>query len=172
MVFDEEGLAAADSGRKAARAQGLPFGLEAVPDESEPTLLCVREVASGGAGCIGPVVARVKATPTVAGGREAVYSVLLGGGKGEGAEGELMAIRVSTHPTRLAAPREVQAVLLLGQEEEPAGGELHGQGTCGCVLSVRVYRPYRSYMSVDDAEQITTTVGVWNSWLENTGHAT
>ncbi|CBN76936.1 hypothetical protein Esi_0024_0069 [Ectocarpus siliculosus] len=136
MVFDEEGLAAADSGRKAARAQGLPFGLEAVPDESDPTLLCVRELASGGASAAGDVVARVKATPTVAGGREAVYSVLLGGGKGEGAEGELMAIRVSTHPTRLAAPREVQAVLLLGQEEEeePAGGELLEQGTCGVTV--------------------------------------
>ncbi|CAB1117800.1 unnamed protein product [Ectocarpus sp. CCAP 1310/34] len=133
MVFDDEGLAAADSGRREARARGLPFGLEAVPDESDPTLLCVREVASGGVGCIGPVVVRVKATPTVASRREAVYSVLLGGGKGEGAEGELMAIRVSTHPTRLAAPREVQAVLLLGQDEgeEPAGGELHEQGTCG-----------------------------------------
>ncbi|CAM9599390.1 unnamed protein product [Ectocarpus sp. 6 AP-2014] len=135
MVFDEEGLAAADSGRKAARAQGLPFGLEAVPDESDPTLLCVRELASGGASAAGDIVARVKATPTVAGGREAVYSVLLGGGKGEGAEGELMAIRVSTHATRLAAPREVQAVLLLGQEEEePAGGELLEQGTCGLTV--------------------------------------
>ncbi|CAM9584892.1 unnamed protein product, partial [Ectocarpus sp. 8 AP-2014] len=135
MVFDKEGLAAADSGRKAARAQGLPFGLEAVPDESDPTLLCVRELASGGASAAGDVVARVKATPTVAGGREAAYSVLLGGGKGEGAEGELMAIRVSTHPTRLAAPREVQAVLLLGQEEEePAGGELLEQGTCGLTV--------------------------------------
>ncbi|CAN0526505.1 unnamed protein product, partial [Ectocarpus sp. 12 AP-2014] len=133
MVFDDEGLATADSGRKGARARGLPFGLEAVPDESDPTLLCVREVVSGRVGCIGPVVARVKATPTVAGRREAAYSVYLGGGKAEGAEGELMAIRVSTHPTRLAAPREVQAVLLLGQEEkeEPAAGELHTQGTCG-----------------------------------------
>ncbi|CAM9393900.1 unnamed protein product [Ectocarpus fasciculatus] len=134
MVFDGEGLAAGDSARKAARERGLPFGLEAVPDESDPTLLCVREVSSGGAGAAGDVVARVKATPTVAGGREAVYSVFLGGGKGEGVEGELMAIRVSTHPTRLAAPREVQAVLLLGQEGEAVGGKLHERGTCGVLV--------------------------------------
>lgn len=172
MVFDDEGLVAPVSGRKAARARGLPFGLEAVPDESDPTLLCVREVAPGGARTAGDVVARVKATPMVAGGREAVYSVLLGGGKGEGAEGELMAIRVSTHPTRLAAPREVQVVLLLGQEEEeePAGADLREQGICGCVLRVRVYRPY-SYVCVDDVEQMATTVVVWNLWLENAGHA-
>lgn len=124
---------------------GLPVGLEAVPDEKDPTLLCVRELGPTGTGSgggdgsdggAGRVVARIKARPTVPGGRENIYSVVLAieaDGEGDGANGELMAVRVSTHPTRLAAPREVQAVLLLPRDGEGVGRGSQAQGPSGWV---------------------------------------
>lgn len=148
----EEEDEAAAAGR--AGASGHPLGLEAVPDETDPAVLCVRELGPVGAGAgagasggdgggrgVGRVVARIKTSPTAAGGRESIHTVSLELGEGAGGEqpaGEVMALRVSTHPTRLAAPREVRAVLLL----PPRGGDGqeggHGQETGGCVLFVHL----------------------------------
>lgn len=119
----------------------LPVGLVAVPDENDPTTLCVRELlfggdsAPGGGGSrAGSLVARIKAKQTATGSRESFYSVMLEQGKGERADAELMAVRISTHPTRLAAPREVQAVLLLPPRGKDTGGKPPAQENSGYVF--------------------------------------
>lgn len=147
MVLDgKEQAHRAETAVGPAESARLPLGLEAVPDESDPTSLCVREILSGGdsaagdgAGSVdgtdvtGSIVARIKAKPTAAGSRESVYSVVLERKKGERIGGELMAVKISTHPTRLAAPREVQAVLLRPPSGEDAGGKHHSPENCGWV---------------------------------------
>lgn len=151
MVFDgKENPHRGETAPGLAEAAELPLGLEAVPDDSDPTLLCVRELSpggdsatggggssAGGSGVTGSVVARIEAKRTAAGSRESFYSVTLEPGKGERAGAELMAVRISTHPTRLAAPREVQAVLLLPPGGEDAGGKHRAQENSGWV-SLRV----------------------------------
>lgn len=146
MVFNDESAhhhlatVAGEPGYDAAGPRkGLPVGLEAVPDEDDPTMLCVRELrpvgssGSVGVGGVGRTVARIKARPTLAGGRESIHSVMLMGGGDAGEDdvrGELMAVRVST---RLAEPREVQAVLLLPRGGEGVGREPRAQGRSGWV---------------------------------------
>eukprot|EP00903_Cladosiphon_okamuranus_P016208 g14956.t1 len=142
MVFD--GKAESSRGGTAPGLEELaklPAGLDAVPDENDPTILCVREFSSGGdsearggvssVGGSGRLVARVKAKQTASGSRESFYSVMLEPEKGGRAGAELMAVRISTHPTRLAAPREVQAVLLLPPRGEDAGGGNPAQENSG-----------------------------------------
>lgn len=133
VVFDDAG----EPGRSAVTAGGrLPPGLEAVCND-DSGMLCVREVLlpdSNGtavAADTGGVIARIEALPTVAGGREAGYSVWLdGAGRGK----ELMAVRVTTHPTRLAAPREIRAVFLSpGLKRETTGRRKEEQENSGCV---------------------------------------
>lgn len=156
MVFDgKEASSRGGTPRELGQVAELPVGLEAVPDETDPTLLCVRELSSGGDGgaggggnsvggssTAGSLVARIKAKQTASGSRESFYSVMLEPGKGERAGAELMAVRISTHPTRLAAPREVEAVLLLPPRGEGAGEKLHVQDDSGWVafdVSVPVF---------------------------------
>ena len=152
VLFDGGGEDAPRGEKTAGRAGagvGLPPGLEAARDESDPTLLCVRELESvgtgvggggdgGGGGGGGRVLARIKASPTTTGGRESIHSVLLERGGGDQAGGEMMAVRVSTHPTRLAAPREVRAVLLLPPQGGGGQGKSHDQESDGYVWPVRV----------------------------------
>lgn len=114
-------------------AGGLPIGLEAIHDEKNESL-SIRQVLSlgsnrviSGDGIDGDTIARIEALRTVSGGREASYRVIL---DGIGSGGELMAVRVSTHPTRLSAPREIRAVLLSsegeGSKREPDEQEDNG----------------------------------------------
>lgn len=150
MVFDGKEEArhplAGGPGEGGTVGEDLVLGLEAIPDENDPTLLCVRGLepgetnAAGGAGK-GRIIARIKATPTVPGGRESIHRVLLEGGKGrQETVGELMAVRITTHPTRLAAPREVRAVLLCSPQGEGAGGKYQHQQNGGwvCFAYVRL----------------------------------
>lgn len=153
MVFDgKEASSRGGTPRELGQVAELPVGLEAVPDETDPTLLCVRELSFGGdggaggggnsVGAAGSLVARIKAKQTASGSRESFYSVMLEPGKGERTGAELMAVRISTHPTRLAAPREVEAVLLLPPRGEGAGEKLHVQDDSGWVafdVSVPVF---------------------------------
>lgn len=154
MVFDgKEQSHRGGTGLGLAELAELPLGLEAVPDESDPALLCVRELSAGGnsaagggvssvdgSGAAGSLVARIKARRTAAGSRECFYSVELEPGKGGRAGAELMAVRISTHPTRLAAPREVQAVLLLPPRGKDAEGKQHAQENGGWVTSACLLR--------------------------------
>lgn len=147
MVFD--GKAESSRGGTAPgleQVAELPACLVAVPDENDPTILCVRELSSGGdseaggggksvGGSViaGNLVARIKAKQKASGSRESLYSVMLEQGKGGRAGAELMAVRISTHPTRLAAPRDVQAVLLLPPRGEDAEGKHPAQENGGWV---------------------------------------
>lgn len=147
MVFEGKGESGrGETPRGLGQVAELPSGLVAVPDENDPTILCVRELLSGGdggaggggssvggGGATGSLVARIKAYQTASGSRESFYSVMLEPGKGERAGAEMMAVRVSTHPTRLAAPREVQAVLLLPPRGEDAGRKDDAQDNSGWV---------------------------------------
>lgn len=97
-------------------------GLEAVR-EGDEGVLCVRAV--GGATAEKKMIARIIRVrqPAIKGkgatAREEIYSLVLNGGTRENKEEggdeseEVMAVRVSTHPTRLAAPRDFHAVLML-----------------------------------------------------------
>lgn len=109
---------------------GLPVGLEATCDEKGGGLT-IRELRSaagpGGAGDkgAGGIIARIEELPYVDGAGEAVYGVVLDEG---GGAGELMAVRVSKHPTRLTMPREVRAVLLLPSHREDSDGRGPAEG--------------------------------------------
>lgn len=129
MVIDAKG-----PGQRAENVE-LPWGMEAVQEGVSGTLSIRGIVApgpdsarTGGGGGNGggsssdlSAIARIVAMPTLAGSREANYSVVL---DGDGGGGEVMAVRITTHPTRLAAPRETRVVLLL---PEGVGGNGPGK---------------------------------------------
>lgn len=129
MVFDK--TLPVTPGREEATVEMLPVGLEAVCDENGGAI-SIRELlpsGSGGVGAEGPggVIARIEALRSAGGARGTVYSVILGE---DGGAAEVMAARVSSHPTRLAAPREVRAVLLLPpshQEDSDGRGSEGGK---------------------------------------------
>lgn len=130
MVFDK--ALPVTPGRGAGMVEmGLPLGLEAVCDEKGGGLT-IRELlpaaGPGGArdeGVAGGIIARIEALPSVGGAGEAVYGVVLDQG---GGAGELMAVRVSKHPTRLTMPREVRAVLLLPSHRVDSDGRSPAEG--------------------------------------------
>ncbi|CAM9235093.1 unnamed protein product, partial [Laminaria digitata] len=135
MVFDK--TLPVTPGREEATVEMLPVGLEAVCDENGGAI-SIRELlpsGSGGVGAEGPggVIARIEALRSVGGAREAVYSVILGE---DGGAAEVMAARVSSHPTRLAAPREVRAVLLL---PPPHREDSDGRGSKGGKSEISVF---------------------------------
>lgn len=118
-------------GSKTSRKVTPLIGLEAVREGGEE-VLCIRAVGDVTTG--NNIIARIiQARQPGTGGSgaaacEEIYSVVLKGGTDEAAEqggaggGEVMAVRVSTHPTRLAAPRQVHAILML-----PDGGSSEGR---------------------------------------------
>lgn len=142
MIFDEERLTGQQPGVGIIVGEEngpvSPLCLEAVHAQDDRTLL-IREIVvsadgnpdrlkfegggdSGGIsgrGRSGQSIARIEEASTVPGGKGAAYRVLLqekweddGPAEG-GGNRELMAVTVGTHPTRMAAPREVRAVMLL-----------------------------------------------------------
>lgn len=131
----------AEENTRQSQASDFTVELEAVMEASGGSSLCIR--VAGDVSTSPKTVARILEVQQSGGTegststREALYSVVLDGGKAEegssGAGGgrvggeELMAVRVSTHPTRLAVPREVQAVLVIsdsgGTEDRMEGQE-------------------------------------------------
>lgn len=130
MVFDRS--LPVTPGRGAAMVEmELPVGLEAVREE-KGGVLSIRELLPVGSGGVaasgaGGVIARIEALPPSVGGGagEAVYSVVLGE---NGGAAEMMAVKVSTHPTTLEAPREVRAVLLLPPRPADPDGKNFAEG--------------------------------------------
>lgn len=132
MVFTESarqsdlaGSTSRGGGRKAPHEVDVPVGLEAVRDGVDGGL-CVRTV--GGVTKPRAIIARVvplrqpgsgPGGGSVTGAHEDIFSVVLSGDRddaenaGCGGPGEVMVVRVSTHPTGPTAPREVRAVLVL-----------------------------------------------------------
>lgn len=129
MVFDK--TLPVTPGRGAGMAEmELPVGLEAVCDERGGGL-SIRELltATGPGGAetegAGGIIARIEALPSVGAAEEAVYCAIL---DQDGGAGEMMAVRVSKHPTKLSMPREVRAVLLLPPHREDSDGRSSAEG--------------------------------------------
>lgn len=124
MVFDK--TLPVTPGRGAGMVEmGLPVGLEAVCDDRNGGLTIRELLPAAGSGRAraegaGGVVARIEAPPSLGSAAEAVYRVIL---DQDGDAGEMMAVRVSKHPTRLTMPREVRAVLLLPPSPHRAGSD-------------------------------------------------